>query len=122
MWRETRHIIERRLLERLVFDTSNFATLNNPRRQGSGRCLRVLYKYGSCAFPCRNLYRHTNRRGLSSLLILGLGQCEGLKCGISDRCSSHAFLFVNLSGRGTGKDIKDWYYEKIFILHPYTIL
>ena len=59
----------------------------------------------------QELIPHTNRRGLSSLLILGLGQCEGLKCGISDRFSSHAFFCIcyyginklNHLSKGTGE-------------------
>lgn len=61
--------------------------------------------------------------GLSALFVsTNRAMREPLECGTSNKYSSHAFFIVNLSGRGTGKDIKDWYYEEIFILYPNTIL
>ena len=32
-------------------------------------------------------------RGLAALLILGMGQCEGLRSGMGESRNSHAFLF-----------------------------
>ena len=90
------HIIRRRLLERLVFYISNLANLNCTRRQGNGRCPCELYSYASCVFRAHERIRHTIQRGLSSLLILVHGQCEGLGCGISGRYSSHALFILCL--------------------------
>ena len=37
---------------------------------------------------------YSYRRGLLRCLSSIGGQCEGLNCGISDRCSSHVFVFI----------------------------
>ena len=52
--------------------------------------------YTSCVFRAHEStdYICTESAWASALLILCWGQCEGLNCGISDRCSSHVFVFI----------------------------
>ena len=51
-----------------------------PNRSYSPRCVAVSCIYG------------ITRRGLTALLILGEGQCEGLKSGMGEGRISHAFF------------------------------
>ena len=77
--------MKRRLLGRFIFFASNFATLNQIEDKATvdacGICIVMLH----ASLGRMNAYGIHNRRGLSSLLILFDGQCEGLKRGISDK-------------------------------------
>ena len=78
---------------------SNFATLNQLTEVMQRNVyVGVLYHdMISCDFSMMIvLVYNIARRGLTALLILELGQCEGLRAGMGESRNSHAFFISTL--------------------------
>ena len=96
-WFEGETYIWKAFTWRLVFFASNFATLIQVEDKAT------VDAYGICIDRYRVSIRlhdilYTISAWASALLILLDRQCEGLKRGISDRYSSHAFFVYAIMG------------------------
>lgn len=103
VWRETRHIIERRLLERLVFMIPNFATLTI--KQGDRAAVDA---YGFCISMVPVLLSagtYTTYKSAWAFFVAYpclMGSAKAWNRGISGRYSSHAFLYNGFLGELKG--------------------
>jgi len=103
VWRETRHIIERRLLERLVFMIPNFATLTI--KQGDRAAVDA---YGFCISMVPVLLSagtYSTYKSAWAFFVAYpclMGSAKAWNRGISGRYSSHAFLYNGFLGELKG--------------------